>query len=627
MSLWDRRARAVPWREEFRRAEQQFETGAGRDCCKEIQIMPKRWRFALLFPLILCVSLLTVKAQQSAFTYQGKLTDNGSPANGNYDLQIALFDSASGGAQIGQTQSAANVAVTGGVFSVTLDFGPAAFPGAARFLEISTRPSGVGNYTLLTPRQAISATPYAVRSLNASSADNAIDTQKLGGVTAGNYVQINDARLSDSRPPAVGSSNYIQNTMTQQANSNFNVSGNGLVGGNLGIGTASPQHKLHVVGQGVRVQGDTATTTPRISWDFTGATADNRKWQIAASANGLRFTTLNDAENIEHTWLQVKRQGTFVTSLLFPDKVGFGYAQDPQFEVHVLGVYHPNIRVESFPQGAPSFPRFSWNFGQGAANAKKWQVYAASTLNFSALSDSEDQEDIWLSVQRSGLSVNKVLFPKRRRAKNSTVGGNVASFGAQGEFRIDASGVDAGRFVVKNDGRVGIGWPDPDGKLDVNGDIRFSVLGTAGSAHLCINSLNQISSCSSSLRYKTDLHPFTKGLNLINRLHPLTFRWKADQSLDLGLGAEDVAAVEPLLVTHNEKGEVEGVKYDRLSAVFINAFKEQQSQIQQQQAQIASQADKIKSQGDALAALQTRLALLEQARRHQPQRKSIRKRT
>ncbi len=52
---------------------------------------------------------------------------------------------------------------------------------------------------------------------------------------------------------------------------------------------------------------------------------------------------------------------------------------------------------------------------------------------------------------------------------------------------------------------------------------------------------------------------------------------------DLGLGAEDVAAIEPLLVTYNKTGEVEGVKYDRLGVVLLNAVKEQQKQIQQQQ--------------------------------------------
>jgi endosialidase-like protein len=137
----------------------------------------------------------------------------------------------------------------------------------------------------------------------------------------------------------------------------------------------------------------------------------------------------------------------------------------------------------------------------------------------------------------------------------------------------------------------------------VNGAIKF--LPTAGGTlQLCRNPSFTIALCSSSLRYKTDLHPFVGGLNLVNRLHPITFKWKADQTLDLGLGAEDVAAVEPLLVTRNDKGEVEGVKYDRLSAVFINAFKEQQNQIKQQQ-------DQIRSLSRANAGLSTRLQAIE----------------
>src|SRR4030095_4678482 len=166
--------------------------------------------------------------------------------------------------------------------------------------------------------------------------------------------------------------------------------------------------------------------------------------------------------------------------------------------------------------------------------------------------------------------------------------GTMASFGSVGDFSIDDSTVNGGRFIVKDNGNVGIGTNAPATKLDVDGGIRFSALASGGKTQLCWNNLNgRLASCSSSLRYKTDFRPFTRGLNLINRLQPITFKWKADQSLDLGLGAEDVAAVEPLLVTHNDKGEVEGVKYDRLSAVFINAFKEQQNQIERQQAQIA----------------------------------------
>src|SRR6184192_1594704 len=78
-------------------------------------------------------------AQTTAFTYQGRLTDGGTSANGNYDLQFALWDSSSGGSQIGATQNFSNIGVSSGIFTVTLDFGANAFPGTNRFLEISAR--------------------------------------------------------------------------------------------------------------------------------------------------------------------------------------------------------------------------------------------------------------------------------------------------------------------------------------------------------------------------------------------------------------------------------------------------------------------------------------------------------
>ena len=49
---------------------------------------------------------------------------------------------------------------------------------------------------------------------------------------------------------------------------------------------------------------------------------------------------------------------------------------------------------------------------------------------------------------------------------------------------------------------------------------------------------------------------------------------------DLGLVAEEVNNVEPLLTTRNEKGEVEGVKYDRVAVVAVNAINEQQAEIE-----------------------------------------------
>jgi hypothetical protein len=78
-----------------------------------------------------------------------------------------------------------------------------------------------------------------------------------------------------------------------------------------------------------------------------------------------------------------------------------------------------------------------------------------------------------------------------------------------------------------------------------DGKVGVPILGTAGSTSICLNSVGAIATCSSSLRYKTDVRPFVRGLELVNRLRPIAFNWKQDGTRDLGLGAEDVAAVEP----------------------------------------------------------------------------------
>ena len=147
------------------------------------------------------------------------------------------------------------------------------------------------------------------------------------------------------------------------------------------------------------------------------------------------------------------------------------------------------------------------------------------------------------------------------------------------------------------------------------GKLQLQALGSAGSQQLCRNANDEVSTCSSSLRYKNDIQPFGEGLSLIKQLRPVTYKWTADNQADVGFSAEDVAKINPLFITYNSKGEVEGVKYDRLSVLFANAIQKQQEQIKQQRGLIERQQRQL----DALTRLVCRANPQEEICRQQKQ--------
>jgi hypothetical protein len=129
----------------------------------------------------------SVLAQSTAFTYQGRLEDGGSPANGIYDLQFAIFNAATGGS--GLVLLSPGTVVSNGLFTVTLDFGSGPFSGSDQWLRIGVRTNGSSApYVDLAPRQQLTATPYALRAAIASTVPAGSITSSLiaeGAITTG----------------------------------------------------------------------------------------------------------------------------------------------------------------------------------------------------------------------------------------------------------------------------------------------------------------------------------------------------------------------------------------------------------------------------------------------------------
>ncbi len=101
------------------------------------------------------------------FTYQGQLRGGNAPGAGSCDMAFRLFDAVSAGNAVSNpiTQT---VPITNHLFTVNLDFGAAPFTGEARWLKVSVKCGSDPGFSTLSPRQALTATPYAISLLRLS---------------------------------------------------------------------------------------------------------------------------------------------------------------------------------------------------------------------------------------------------------------------------------------------------------------------------------------------------------------------------------------------------------------------------------------------------------------------------
>lgn len=516
----------------------------------------------------LCGGAGIAAAQTSVFTYQGKLTDNSAAANGQYDFTFRLFDAATGGTQIGTDMGREDIQVTNGIFTVSLDFGANAFTnGAARFLEISVRAgASSGAFATLAPRQEITSSPYAIKSLNATTADNSL---QLGGTGASQFVQTNDTRLSDDRNPLPNSPNYIQNRTTPQPNSSFSITQSGYIGGSL-----------RIEGNGFIIPN-----TPSLSLSSSGIFQIDAPFSPSGRfvvlengnvgiGNGAPTEKLQVAGNVSAsgtlTAAQYNIGGSRVLSVAGTDNlfagINAGTANTMGFRNSFFGVNAGANNIEGFRN---SFVGDRAGFSNTNGIGNSFFGSDAGLSNTIGNSNSFVGANAGLSNTTGG---------------NNTIIGVNANVGANNLTFATAIGSET---VVNSSNTIALGRANGADKVVIYG------LGAAGSTNLCRNASNEISFCSSSLRYKTGVQNFTGGLNIVRRLRPIAFNWINGGMSDVGFAAEEVNKIEPLLTTTNSSDEIEGVKYGQLTTVLVNAVKEQQAQIELQQKLIKSQQQQI----------------------------------
>lgn len=577
-------------------------------------------------------------AQTTGFTYQGSLQEGGTLADGSYDFQFALFDGLAAGAQVGITLTRSNIAVAEGIFTVELDFGNQ-FPGADRFLEIRVRAAGGGAYTTLSPRQQIASAPYAI---NAAS---------LGGVAANQYVLTGDARLSDARAPLPNSPNYIQNSVNQQASSNFNLSGTGTATTFNAIAQYNISETRMFFANGLYIDPDFGAPLTNV---FIGYRAGNF---IVPDPNNTstsgKFNTFVGTSAGDNT--TTGRNNAF-----FGDRSGFGNNTGMQntfggsFAASSNASGSQNTAFGNMAgsgnttgSGNSAFghsSRFgSGNLSNATAIGARAQVNCSNCMTLGSISGingsaADTKVGIGTTAPTNVLTVvgagastggvgssNEVVARFRQTSGANHLGVSIDALAGTDPILYLAENGSA-VWDIRNDAgndtfqvRHQIGGANitrfsisTTGAASVNGTLAVSTLGSGGATALCRNVSNQIASCSSSIRYKSAVADFAAGLDLIKRLRPVSFRWTEGGAPDLGLIAEEVADIEPLLTTRNPDGQSEGVKYDRLGVVLVNAVKAQQQQIEAKQQEIDQQSQLIARQQAEIDALKARQVVFDE---------------
>ncbi|MFN0152429.1 MAG: hypothetical protein ACKVU1_17120 [bacterium] len=188
-----------------------------------------------------------------SFTYQGRLKQLDVPPTGLCDFSFCLYDDPVAG-NLFNCHENPGINVEDGLFTTTLNYGPDPWDGTPKWLEIHVRFEGDADWTILSPRQEVTAAPHSIYSSYAQVAwtgtsqwvsDGADLTYPGGGVgitgSSSPFASGKGVFLEGGLPGWANIFAYDYSTATPQTLA-LNTPG-----GRVGVGTTAPAAKLHSV--------------------------------------------------------------------------------------------------------------------------------------------------------------------------------------------------------------------------------------------------------------------------------------------------------------------------------------------------------------------------------------------
>ena len=185
---------------------------------------------------------------------------------------------------------------------------------------------------------------------------------------------------------------------------------------------------------------------------------------------------------------------------------------------------------------------------------------------------------------------------------NAAIGSNALVRNTSGNDNI-AVGTDAGFNLNTGDNNIDIG---NNGVADESMTTRIGSAGFQSRAFIAgingvpvtgstvvVNAAGQLGVLPSSERFKDEIKPMDKASEVVLALKPVTFRYKQDVdpkgTPQFGLVAEEVAKVNPDLVTRDAKGEIYTVRLEAVNAMLLNEFLKEHHKVEALEATVAQQ--------------------------------------
>ena len=393
--------------------------------------------------------------------------------------------------------------------------------------------------------------------------------------------------------------------------------------GNVGIGTTSPAGKLHIQ------SGDAGTVTPSSQADdlvveasteggITIMTPDDQSARIRFTSPSTESGDEGGADIFYRQNINKMSMGTVVsggklafksgasveTMLLDNGNVGIG-TDSPLSTLHVRSnTQDGTLRVG----GSGASLGLELSYDQSGATTSIIQANPTYTndnqlLKIRADGDRNANQIVLTGTGHVGFGTST---PADSNWSDSTYGNTEVAIDGDGgyavlHFRGDGAGstdtrysmgvgdgkfymayddvVTTHRICVESNGNVGIGTSTPGAKLHVAGDIYATGDVTAY--------------YSSDINLKENIVNIENALDKVNKIRGVHYDWKDEyleehtyvEKQDVGVIAQEVEKVLPEIVADREDG-TKAVKYDRLTALLIEAVKELSAKVDAQQEEI-----------------------------------------